>query len=149
MPANGVQTNAHSPPKCWGSNLTGDSLDYAETFLISPAIQLTGGNTARLTFWHSYDFSDPSGNDVFNAGTLYIVTGGGSQTAALAQYVDANSGWEQETIDVSPYAGQVVYFVWAYQLFSFDSVPPAMLETVTETSSTSQPGRGAESNEKS
>src|SRR6185436_12526931 len=48
VPNNGVETNAHSPPHCWGSSLNGDFLDYTETFLISPAIQLTGGNSARL-----------------------------------------------------------------------------------------------------
>jgi hypothetical protein len=125
VPANGVQTAAHSPTNCWGSNLNGDSLDYTETFLISPAIQLTGGNSAKLTFWHNYDFTEQSPDDVFEAGTLYIVTGSGSQSTALAQYVDANFDWEQETIDLSPYAGQVVYFVWAYQLFSLDSAPRA------------------------
>ncbi len=123
VPANGVQTVAHSPTNCWGSNLGGDALDYSETFLISPAIALTGGNSAKLTFWHSYDFSDAAPGDAFQAGTLYIITGSGSAATALAQYVDANSGWEQETVDLSPYTGQVVYFIWAYQLFSLDSAP--------------------------
>jgi hypothetical protein len=125
VPTNGVQTAAHSPPACWGSCLNGDYLDYTETFLISPAIQLTGGNSARLAFWHSYDFTDPTGGDVINAGTLYLVTDGGSTAVALQQYLDANSGWEEEQIDLSPYAGRVVYFVWAYQLFSFDGAPRA------------------------
>ncbi len=123
VPANGVQTAAHSPTNCWGSNLTGDALDYSETFLISPAIALTGGNSAKLTFWHSYDFTDAAPGDAFQAGTLYIVTGSGSASTALAQYADANSGWEQETVDLSPFTGQVVYFIWAYQLFSLDSAP--------------------------
>jgi hypothetical protein len=122
-PANGMETNAHSPPKCWASNLNGDSLDYTETFLISPAIYLSGGNSARLTFWHSYDFSEQSSGDIFEAGTLYIVTGSGSQSTELAQYVDTNFEWEPESIDLSPYAGQVVYFVWAHQLISLDSAP--------------------------
>ncbi len=125
VPNNGVETSAHSPPNCWGSSLTGDYLDYTETFLVSPAIQLTGGNSARLTFWHSYDFTDPTGGDIFNAGTLYIVTDGGSAATALQQYLDGNFGWEPEQIDLSPYAGKVVYFVWAYQLFSFDGAPRA------------------------
>ncbi|MSU59755.1 MAG: hypothetical protein EXS35_16575 [Pedosphaera sp.] len=142
VPANGVMTSAHSPPNCWGSNLGGDSLDYAETFLISPAIQLTGGNTAKLTFWHSYDFSDQTQNDIFQAGTLYIVTGGGSAATALAQYIDANSGWEQEIIDLSPFAGQVVYFVWAYQIVSFDSAPRPgwLVDDVAVTVSNVPPG---------
>jgi hypothetical protein len=123
VPNNGVMTNAHSAPNCWGSSLQGDFLGYSETFLISPAIQLTGGNSASLTFWHSYDFTDPTGGDIINAGTLYVIYDNGQQAAALAQYLDANSGWEQEQLDLSPYAGRVVYFVWAYQLFAFDFAP--------------------------
>jgi hypothetical protein len=123
VPTNGVQTAAHSPPACWASNRKGESLDYSETFLVSPALQLTGGNSATLSFWHSYDFSDASDSDIFNAGTLYIVTGSGSEATAIAQYMDANIDWELETIDVSAYAGRVVYFVWAYQLSSFDAAP--------------------------
>ena len=141
-PSNGVMTNAHSPPDCWGSNLGGDYLDYAETFLISPAIQLTGGNTAQLTFWHSYDFTDQSPNDIFQAGTLYIVTGSGSTSTALAQYINANFGWEQESLDLSPFAGQVVYFVWAYQIVSFDSAPRPgwLVDDVAVTVSNVPPG---------
>jgi hypothetical protein len=121
VPANGAQTSAHSPPNCWGSNLNGDYLDYAETFLISPAIQLAGGNSARLTFWHSYDFTERSADDIYEAGTLYVVTDGGSQAIALQQYLDANSGWEEEEFDLSPYVGKVIYLVWAYQIVSFDA----------------------------
>jgi hypothetical protein len=121
VPDNGIVTSAHSAPNCWGSNLKGDVLDYAETFLISPAIQLTGGNSAKLRFWHVYDFSERSPDDIFEAGTLYVITDGGSQAAALALYEDANSGWEQEEIDLSPYAGKVIYLVWAYQIVSFEA----------------------------
>jgi len=120
-PTNNSPSTAHSPPACWGSSLHREYLDYTETFLVSPAIQLTGGNSARLTFWHAYDFSDQSPDDVIQQGTLYVITDGGSQATALQQYTDANGGWEQEQIDLSPYAGKVVYLVWAYQLFSFDS----------------------------
>jgi len=74
-----------------------------------PAIQLTGGNSARLTFWHAYDFSDQSPDDVIQQGTLYVITDGGSRRRRLQQYTDANGGWEQEQIDLSPYAGKVVY----------------------------------------
>ena len=119
-PTNSIATAAHSPLACWGSCLTDTFMDYSETFLVSPAIHLTGGNSAKLNFWHTYDFTDKTESDIFEAGTLYIITAGGSQSIPLAQYVDANFGWELETIDLSPYAGQVVYFVWAHQLVSFD-----------------------------
>lgn len=138
VPANGSQTTAHSPPNCWGSVLKGGFLDYTETFLISPAIHLTGGNAAQLTFWHNYDFSEQSEFDIFEAGTFYVVSSGGSVATPLAQYVDANFDWEQETIDLSPFAGQVVYFVWAHQLVSFDIGPRAgwLVDDVAVTVST-------------
>ena len=119
-PSNSIATAAHSPTKCWASCINDTFMDYTETFLVSPAIQLTGGNSAKLTFWHTYDFTDKTGSDIFEAGTLYVITAGGSQSIPLTQYVDANADWELETIDLTPYAGQVVYFVWAHQLTSFD-----------------------------
>jgi hypothetical protein len=117
---NSSVTGAHSPTKCWASCITDLAMDYSETFLVSPAIHLAGGNSAKLTFWHTYDFTDKTGSDVFEAGTLYVITAGGSQAIPLTQYVDANGDWELETVDLSPFAGQVVYFVWAHQLVSFD-----------------------------
>jgi hypothetical protein len=60
VPNNSQETSAHSPPNAWGSNLRGDAIDSSETFLISPAIELIGGNSATLHFWHSYDFLMPS-----------------------------------------------------------------------------------------
>ena len=38
---------AHSPTNAWGSNLSGDYASAIESYLISPAIQLTGGNSAN------------------------------------------------------------------------------------------------------
>jgi hypothetical protein len=34
---------------------------------------------------------------------------------------DATAGWQPETLDLSPYAGQLVYLVWDYELASFDT----------------------------
>jgi hypothetical protein len=41
IPDNGVETSAYSPLYAWGSNIKGGAIDYADTFLISPAIELT------------------------------------------------------------------------------------------------------------
>jgi len=122
-PNNGRETQAHSPINAWGSDLNGDSLDAADTALFSPAINLINGNVATLSFWHSYDFTDQSGSDINQFGELLIVTNSAGNPTTLAQYYDANSGWEQEEIDLTPYLGQVVYLVWHYQLFSIDSAP--------------------------
>ncbi len=103
----------------WASNLQGDSADYIDTFLISPAIDLTGGNVARLRFSNAYNFGDGDA-DIINGGELLIVTNSISAPATLATYLGLNGGWEQEEIDLTPYLGSVIFLVWHHQLLSFD-----------------------------
>ena len=141
MPNNGLETSAHSPPDAWGSNLNGQPLDYVESFLISPAIYLTNGNTATLTFWHSYDFSDLTGFDI-EFGELEIVTNSAGAVIPLADYTDVSDGWQQETIDLTPYAGDMIYLVWYHLLFSFDTLPRPgwLVDDVSITTSNVVPG---------
>jgi hypothetical protein len=124
VPNNGRETSAHSPPLAWGCSLDGGALDYSETFLISPAIDLTGFNSATLHFWHSYDFTERSEFDIIEGGQLLLFTNNNASAIPIATYQsDATSGWEEATVDLSPYTGSVIYLVWGYQLFSFDSLP--------------------------
>jgi hypothetical protein len=125
VPHNGVETAAHSPPDAWGSNLNGDSIDTADTFLLSPAISLVGGNSATLSFWHSYDFSDQSELDLLQGGELLLITSDASAPVTLDTYTDFSSGWEQAQIDLSPYVGRVIYLAWHHQLLSFEALPRA------------------------
>jgi hypothetical protein len=122
VPNNGGVTNAHSPPDAWGSNLHGGPIDYAESYLISPAIFLTNGTTATLTFWHWYDFTDQTGYDI-EGGELQIITNNTGSVIPLADYSDVSGGWVPESVDLTPYMGQLVYLIWYYQLFSFDTLP--------------------------
>lgn len=115
VPNNSLDTAAHSPVKAWGSNLNGSGNTYVNTFLISPAIELAGGNTAKLTFWHSYDFL--SGDATFESGALYLFTNAQTQPITLAAFDDFTAGWEEAEFDLSPYLGRVVQFVWEYALF--------------------------------
>jgi len=120
VPSNGQETSAHSPVNAWGSNLGGGPISLAHTFLISPAIHLSGGNVATLTFWHSYDFTEQI-DDFPHAGQLLIVTNSVSAPIPLAVYQDeASASWEEATFDLSPYLGHVVFLVWEYQLVSLD-----------------------------
>ena len=116
VPNNGLETAAHSPTNAWGSNLNGDSIDFAQTFLISPAIELTGGNTATLRFWHSYDFT---GDAISEVGRVMVFTNQQSQPANLAEFGDLTFGWEEAEIDLAPYLGSVVQLVWYYELLDF------------------------------
>ncbi len=142
VPSNGVATSAHSPPNAWGSDLTGIPLDYTESYLISPAIYLTNGNTATLTFWHAYDFTSRSENDIIEGGQLLIITNAATAPITLTDYGDASGGWVQEHVDLTPYMGQVVYFAWYYLLFSFDTLPRDgwLLDDVSVTVTTVAPG---------
>ena len=118
-PNNGWETAAHSPPNAWGSNLNGDSIDYAESFLISPAIDLTGGNVAELRFSHSYDFTDD--NALIEGGEVIVVTN--NAVATVAAYSGDATRWTEEHIDLTPYVGHVIFVAWHFVYFSFEGAP--------------------------
>lgn len=121
VPNNGVETSAHSAPHAWGSNLNGDVIEFADCYLISPAIHLVGGNAATLEFWHSYDFAP----EELEAGTLYLATSDATELTQLRTwYADASDGWELAQVDLTRYIGRVIYLIWNYQLFSLEDPPP-------------------------
>jgi hypothetical protein len=143
VPNNSQETSAHSPPAAWGSNLKGDLIDASETFLISPAIELIGGNSAKLHFWHSYDFLFSSDFDILNEGDLLLITNNATTPITLASYSDDISpGWIEETIDLTPFVGQVIYLVWDYEFFTFDTRAQAgwLVDDVSITITNVQPG---------
>jgi len=142
-PNNGSESSAHSPPNAWGSNLNGANSDYAQTFLISPAISLVGGNTATLEFWHSHEFTDGlSESDIYEFGDLLLFTNNNTSPILLAEYTDISGGWGLEEIDLSPYVGRVIYLVWDYELFSLESRqrPGWLVDDVSITMATVPPG---------
>src|SRR5213076_37937 len=100
-------------------------LGYAESFLISPAIELSGGNVATLQFWHSYDFSGEN----FDGGELLLVTNNATATLAsygwLANSTDAATNWTKEEFDLTPYLGHVIYLAWHYVYYSLDFFEPS------------------------
>jgi hypothetical protein len=114
-PNNFLADEAHSPANAWGVNLNGESTDYVSTFLISPAIDLAGGNQATLRFWHNYDFL---GDATFELGRLLVFTNNTTPNT-LANYEEFTSGWEQEEFDLSPFIGKVIYLVWVYEMLDF------------------------------
>ncbi len=121
VPANGVETSAHSPANAWGSSLNGEAVTWMQTFLISPPIYITGGNNATLNFWHSYDFTERDMGDLSEGGAVLILTNQYSDYIVLGQFgMDEYSyGWEEANFDLTPYVGQVVYLVWYYELLTF------------------------------
>jgi len=115
--------SAHSPTHCWAINPDLNFLSQVESYLISPAILLSGGSQATLRFWQSYDFTYPFEYDIFHAGEILLIPNNALTPITLAEYSDEVADWHEVTFDLTPYAGQIVYIVWHYFLFSFDAYP--------------------------
>jgi hypothetical protein len=119
-PNDALATSAYSGTHAWGSLLGGNPSFIASSFLYSPAIDLSGLSQATLTFWDNFNFE--SG---FETGQLGISTNSSTPPADIPTLVDFSSlnsdGWEQETVDLTPYAGQTIQVVWYYQGVNFGS----------------------------
>ncbi len=114
-PDNNLATSAYSGTNAWGSNLQGQPVGFlVSSFLYSPVIDLSGLSQATLTFWHNFDFE--SG---FETGQLGISTNSSTPPADIPTLIDftglASGGWEQETVDLTPYVGKTIQVVWYYQ----------------------------------
>jgi hypothetical protein len=113
---------AHSGNVVWATNIRREAQGYVESFLISPPIEITGGNRATLKFWQDYDFFDYTENTLIEFGQLLLLTNSVSRPLVLAQYYDWSSfGWEEQEFDLSPHIGKVVYVVWYYGYFSIEN----------------------------
>jgi hypothetical protein len=124
-PNNGLQTQAHSGTNAWGSDLDGQSFGFlANSLLVSPIIDLSGFSKVTLTFWDSFDFGPGSSGFSLEQGEVLVNT----NTSATAAELEASpvvpggdfSGltqldWYQESLDLTPYAGQTIQVVWWYQ----------------------------------
>ncbi len=113
---------AHSGGLVWGTNLGGGAQGYVETFLISPPIEVTGGNRATLKFWQDYEFLDFTENTLIEYGQVLLITNSVSTPIVLGEYYNNSSfGWEEQEFDLSPHLGKVVYVVWYYAFFSIEN----------------------------
>jgi hypothetical protein len=112
-------------PNAWASNPSGGLAKFIDTWLISPAINLTGGNVATLKFKQAYDFSTSMLFDSLNQGQLFIVTNSVNAPMQLAQYVGTTPSsqvWQDEEIDLTPHIGQVIFLAWRHHLKSIRMV---------------------------
>jgi hypothetical protein len=121
-PANGPVDLARSGETVWNSNLGGEVRAYTQTFLQSPAIYLDAGKGFSLNFWHAYDLSLSAG-DILNHARLFLVPAEAGTFVELKSFTGVTSDWVPVTVDLTPYLGQVIYLVWAYELASFDVRP--------------------------
>jgi hypothetical protein len=74
LPFSGPDT-AHSGFMLWGTNLNGNYPDLANDYLELPTLDLSTASSARLTFWHWYEFEEDAGS-FFDGGNLKISTNG-------------------------------------------------------------------------
>lgn len=114
-PANGLMNSAHSGTNAWGSVLHGEPISLAtHSFLISPAIDLSGVSQATLTFWHCLDF-----DSMFEQGQVRIITSIGSPPAEAPVLEDfsgwSTAGWEEVSLPLTAHIGKTVQLVWEYQ----------------------------------
>jgi len=121
-PRNNLANSGHSGQLAWGTSLNGEVLTFVESFLISPPIDLTGGNTATLSFWQNYDFTEFE-LDILNYGEVMLITNAAAAPISLGFVSDLSGGWEEVELDLSPHVGKLVYVVWHYVLFSFENEP--------------------------
>jgi len=122
VPQNGHGVLAHSPANAWGSNLNGDNIGYAESFLISPPIYLEGGTSAQLRYWQNYDYPELE-SDIIEFGEILIITNVALDPITLGYTEGASFGWEEAQFDLTPYMGQLVYVVFHYVVLSFENYP--------------------------
>ena len=96
-------------------------MDYTETFLVSPAIQLTGGNAA----------TPPSGTTTILARRATPTSSRRSRFYHHRRWQSIHSAcairgcqlwFRNKRRLISPRTGQAVYFVWSHQLVSFDDI---------------------------
>ena len=64
-PTNGPG-EAHSPTRAYGTGLAKDYDDYTEVYLVSPVIDLTGLDNARLEFWSYRDCEPASEGELYD-----------------------------------------------------------------------------------
>lgn len=123
-PQNGRQNGAHSGVNAWGSSLKESFIGSADYRLVSPALYLEGGNTITLNFWQDYAFKPVSEwTDFYHElGQLQISTNVGVSWQPLLNVTGTSSGWEQQSVDLSEYAGQVVWLSWYYVLYDAESM---------------------------
>jgi len=148
-PNNGLQTQAHSGANAWGSDLDGQQFSlFANSLLVSPIIDLSGFSQVTLTFWDCFDFSGGSSGIPLEQGQIMISTNSSATAAQLeaAPVLSDFSGsaatdWTEETLDLTPFAGQTIQVVWWYEGVSIgDPVYGWLLDDISITGTSAGQG---------
>lgn len=122
-PSNQYGINAYSGANCWATNLRGDAVDTAVADLLSPAIDLRGGNAATLRFRTWYDTTERSELLDLELCQVAISTNNGAAWSDLVGFGfgEVSADWEEVEVDISRFTGNVVRLRFNYQLLSFET----------------------------
>jgi len=121
-PNNLLVSAASSGTNAWSSDLTNSqSFISANSYLYSPALDLTGLKSASLTFSNVFAFNqiDPVYSNYVESGAVYVATNGGGSPASLVLLGSFNgrnaNAWEQERLDLTQFTNQVIQIVFGYK----------------------------------
>ncbi len=105
---------AHSGTQVAATKLAGNYPDFAESFLVSPPIDLSGG-PAALRYHHWYELENN-----WDYGIVAVTGDGGQNWEIMSVFTGANGQYDEGVVDLAAYAGNPAVFV-AFVLAS-DSV---------------------------
>jgi hypothetical protein len=91
-----IDYDSHSPTHSWTDSPAGNYPDSANSWLRSPALDLTGKRNVEITWWFKYALEE--GWDYVYL--EYSLNGGGSWNS-LATFTGFNLEWHQETVAAS------------------------------------------------
>lgn len=121
-------SEAHSPTKCWGTNINSKYTQYSDTEVISPPVHLDDEGTAFLSFYNWYSTTkyhdggfveisvdgseyswtriEPVSGYPYNEG--YFRSHGGNA------YSGSSTTWTKEYFDISEYIGKTIRVRWRF-----------------------------------
>ena len=113
---------AASGEKCVGTNLDGSYAGMIDSIMVLPIIDLseekTGGKSAALTFKHWYDLGNYE-YAIFETAEVWIAEvpqdNSEPQYQMVRSYKNSNDKWEDEYIDLAPYAGKQIYVMFGFR----------------------------------
>jgi immune inhibitor A len=132
-----VPADAHSGRYMWWSNRADNS-----DMRLTRAFDLTGVDSATLTYWAWYHIEE-----LWDYGYVMVSTDGGVTWTPLSAartttanphnnaygpgYTGASSGWVQETVDLSAYAGQNILLRFEYMTDDAVNQPGLLIDDVS------------------
>ena len=104
-------TASRSGTNAWTDSPGGNYQNDLYVALWSPIIDLTGVDSATLTFWHQFDFASGDSGSVWVAGQRED----GAWWERLQTFTGTRTTWQQASIDLTPFVGERIRLVFSLQ----------------------------------